>query len=50
MTAPYVLNPSLDLVMERIVDVPPDLVWLAWTSPEHLKQWFCPAPLDDDGV
>ena len=44
MTAPYVLNPSLDLVMERIVDVPPDLVWLAWTSPEHLKQWFCPRP------
>ncbi len=44
MTAPYVLNPSLDLVLERIVDVPPDLVWLAWTSPEHLKQWFCPRP------
>jgi uncharacterized protein YndB with AHSA1/START domain len=45
MTAvPYVHDPSLDLVMERIVDVPPDLVWLAWTSPEHLKQWFCPRP------
>ena len=45
MTAvPYVPNPSLDLVMERIVDVPPDLVWLAWTSPEHLTQWFCPRP------
>ncbi len=45
MTAvPYVPNPSLDRVMERIVDVPPDLVWLAWTSPEHLTQWFCPRP------
>lgn len=30
--------------MERTVDVRPDLVWLAWTSPEHLKQWFTPAP------
>ncbi|HEY9645218.1 MAG TPA: SRPBCC family protein [Chroococcidiopsis sp.] len=37
-------DPQLDLVLERIVDVPPELVWAAWTTPEHLKQWFTPAP------
>ena len=38
------LDPSLDLVLERIVDVSPELVWMAWTTPEHLKKWFTPAP------
>lgn len=33
-----------DLVFERVVDVPPELVWAAWTTPEHLKQWWTPAP------
>ncbi len=37
-------NPDLDLVLERTVDVSPELVWLAWTRPEHLKKWFTPAP------
>ena len=37
-------NPRLDLVLERIVDVPRELVWSAWTTPEHLKKWFTPAP------
>lgn len=37
-------NPELDLVLERIVDVPRELVWAAWTTPEHLKKWFTPAP------
>ena len=35
---------KLDLVLERIVDVPRELVWIAWTVPEHLKKWFTPAP------
>lgn len=38
------LNPKLDLLLERMVDVPPELVWKAWTKPEHLKEWFCPKP------
>lgn len=38
------INPELDLVLERIIDVPVDLVWKAWTTPEHLSKWFTPAP------
>ncbi len=44
MKSLYVPNPRLDLVLERTVDVPPDLVWKAWTTPEHLMKWFCPLP------
>lgn len=38
------LNPKLDLKLERVVDVPPELVWKAWTTPEHLVHWFAPRP------
>jgi uncharacterized protein YndB with AHSA1/START domain len=44
MSFPFRIDPALDLVLERTVDVPPPLVWLAWTTPEHLKKWFTPAP------
>ncbi len=46
MTRPLVQRPDprLDLFFERVVDVPAHLVWLAWTTPEHLKKWFTPAP------
>jgi uncharacterized protein YndB with AHSA1/START domain len=37
-------NPELDLVLDRVIDVPRELVWNAWTTPEHLKKWFCPLP------
>ncbi len=37
-------DPKLDLVLERDIDVPVDLVWKAWTTPEHLKHWFVPRP------
>lgn len=37
-------DPNLDLVLERIIDVPRDSVWAAWTQPEHIVKWFCPAP------
>jgi len=43
MTEPD-LDPTRDLVLERLVDVPPELVWMAWTRPEHVKKWFTPAP------
>jgi uncharacterized protein YndB with AHSA1/START domain len=40
----FKVDPALDLVLERTVDVPPSFVWDAWTKPEILKQWFCPKP------
>jgi uncharacterized protein YndB with AHSA1/START domain len=46
MTPSLVLkpDPKLDLVLERVVDVPRELVWAAWTRPEHVRKWFTPAP------
>ncbi|MCO6512493.1 MAG: SRPBCC family protein [Aridibacter famidurans] len=38
------INPELDLVLERVVDVPRDLIWTAWTDADQLKQWFVPKP------
>jgi uncharacterized protein YndB with AHSA1/START domain len=43
---PYTADPTLDLVLEREIDVPPELVWKAWTTPELLKQWFTPKPFE----
>lgn len=37
-------DPRFDLVFERVIDVPPALVWAAWTKPELLRKWFTPAP------
>ena len=44
MNMSYKPHPDLDLVLERVVDVRPELVWQAWTRPEHIKRWFTPAP------
>lgn len=38
------IDPKLDLVLQRVVDVPRELVWKAWTTPEHLVHWFAPKP------
>ncbi|MEA3060309.1 MAG: hypothetical protein QOJ94_90 [Sphingomonadales bacterium] len=35
-----------DLVLERTLDAPRDLVWRAWTTPEHLKRWWAPRPYE----
>lgn len=37
-------HPDTDLVLERTIDVPPQLVWRVWTEPKHLVQWFTPRP------
>ena len=45
MTVTYhVPDPTLDLVLERIVDVPADRIFAGWTRPELITQWFTPAP------
>jgi uncharacterized protein YndB with AHSA1/START domain len=44
MIKPFKPDPKLDLVLERVVDVPPALVWKCWTEPRHLKKWFTPTP------
>lgn len=46
MTKPAIIkpDPKLDLVLERVIDVPPELVWTAWTTPAHIRHWFVPKP------
>lgn len=41
---PVKVDPALDLVLEREIDVPVDLVWQAWTTAESIKHWFVPKP------
>ena len=43
-TEALAIDPTLDLVLDRVIDVPRRKVWAAWTQPEHLMPWFCPAP------
>ena len=40
------MSDNLDLVLERTLNAPRDLVWKAWTTPEHLKRWFAPKPYE----
>ncbi|GAA3442820.1 SRPBCC family protein [Planomonospora venezuelensis] len=43
---PHTLDPNLDIELDREVDVAPELVWKAWTTPDLLKQWFAPKPFE----
>jgi uncharacterized protein YndB with AHSA1/START domain len=36
----------LDLTITRLIDVPRPLVWKVWTTPEHLKKWWAPKPVE----
>ena len=38
------LNPDTDLTFTRIVNAPRAIIWLCWTTPEHLKHFFVPKP------
>jgi uncharacterized protein YndB with AHSA1/START domain len=31
-----------DLVLERTLDAPTDLIWQMWTDPEHFASWYGP--------
>jgi len=35
---------NTDLILERTLDAPIELVWEAYTNPEHIKHWFAPKP------
>lgn len=39
-----VFDPSLDLVLQRIVPVPAEHLWRGWTDPTILVKWFTPPP------
>jgi uncharacterized protein YndB with AHSA1/START domain len=36
------VSSSLELVIHRLIDAPRERVWLAWTDPADLKQWWSP--------
>ena len=40
------MTQSNDLVLERTLNAPRDLVWKAWTDSALLKQWFAPKPYE----
>ena len=40
------MTDKLDLVLERTINAPRELVWKAWTDPKLLKQWFAPKPYE----
>lgn len=33
-----------ELILERVIAVPAEKLYRAWTEPDLLCQWFCPAP------
>lgn len=39
---------ALDLVIEREVAAPLELVWRCWTEAKHLAKWWAPSPLTTD--
>lgn len=38
------LDPRLDLMVERELNVTPEVAWMLWTEPEHLRRWYAPSP------
>ena len=38
------VDTKFDLVLERNVNLKPEQIWKAWTTPELLMKWFCPVP------
>jgi uncharacterized protein YndB with AHSA1/START domain len=40
----FPIDDRFDLALERTTPAPRSLIWKAWTRPEHVKQWWAPAP------
>ena len=40
------MSNDTDLVLERTIDAPVELVWKAYTDADHLKRWFAPRPYE----
>jgi uncharacterized protein YndB with AHSA1/START domain len=38
------IDPERDLILERTLNAPRDIVWECWTSEQHLPHWFVPKP------
>ena len=34
--------PTLEITITRVFDAPRELVWKAWTEPEHFMRWWGP--------
>lgn len=39
-----IIDPKLDLMLERMLDIPLAAAWKGWTTPELICEWFCPKP------
>jgi len=40
--SPATTSTERELVIERVFDAPRELVWKAWTEPEHFERWWGP--------
>jgi uncharacterized protein YndB with AHSA1/START domain len=38
------LDPRLDLTIDRVIKAPRQAVWNAWSNPASFEQWWIPAP------
>lgn len=38
------VNPDLDLTINRVIKAPPAVVWDAWAKPERFETWWIPEP------
>ena len=38
------INPDRDVVLDRVLNAPPSLVWRCWTEPDLFCQWYGPKP------
>lgn len=35
-----------ELTIARFINAPPSIIWEAWSTPEHLENWWIPAPIE----